>query len=163
MGKKCNEYEPLTDKQFSGRFYTSATYPEKSFCRPRAPGPIGPFLPPTIGSLPLLSSLPHKSTPHEHKQSVARGLQADSDLPRWPQTALSGGSHLETHPASVPPSPIISPALRVPVYGGLDTSPVPACPAPARPALALPVRLQKSCSTGRAERLVSPLLRTPPY
>lgn len=158
MGKKWNEYEPLTDKQFSGRFSTSATYPERSFCRPRAPGPIGPFLPPMTGSLPLLSSLLHKSTPHEHKRSVARSLQTDSDLPRWPQSALGGGSHLQTHPASAPPSSIINPAPRVPVYGGLDTS-----PAPARPAPALPVRLQKSCSIGRAEPLVSPLLRTPPY
>lgn len=110
MEKKRNGYEPLLTSSSRGVFNTPATYPERSFCRPGAPGPIGPFLSPKRGSLSLLSSLPYNSTPHKPKSSFARALQgADGDLPHWRHSTLSGGSHLGPHTALAPPSPAIAP------------------------------------------------------
>lgn len=43
------------NKQLAGRpTYTLATYPERSFCRPRASSPTVSYLPPKGRSLPLL-------------------------------------------------------------------------------------------------------------
>lgn len=71
MEKKRNGYEPLLTSSSRGVFNTSATYPERSFCRPGAPGPIGPFLSPKRGSLSLLSSLP---LPFAHRTSLRVAL-----------------------------------------------------------------------------------------